>query len=366
VTIHAVIMPVQPFRKLVPEDNGREKRAEARALWRSCAAMTLARVHGERPVEFTKRAFPDDDRAARIVKGAVNPTDTSSASALSISKTGPLLMIAPQSAAARLFEKCARFDLSGVATISVPYAVAHPTGIFVAESSPIPVAQGALGAATVGPTRKLSFIVVISRELDEASPENASTVISRLMGESAARSLDAVVFDANAADTTRPAGLLHNVTPITGTASGAPTADLIAGDIGKLAQAFSDANINSENMVLVTSTSAFWKYQLTRGFAELPAPCIPSMSVPVGTVIAIAIEGVGSAYSGMPEIEIVKQPAVHFESATPQQIGTSPNIVAAPTRSLWQQDLLGIKLRQRAAWAVLQPGSVQVITNANW
>jgi hypothetical protein len=351
-------------------DNAATQRAEARALWRAAAALALGPRRSEMPLALAQRAFGGDERAAAVIKAAVSPHSTSdTANYLSITRTNPLLTIAPQSAAARLFEKVVRFDLAGIATITVPFPVTYPVPLFVAEGAPVPVAQGALGSSTVGPVRKLSFVVVISRELDEASPETASTVISRLMGSSAARSLDAVVFDANSADGTRPAGLLHGVTAIPGAASvGTTIGDLISQDISKLGQAFSDANIDFQNMILVTNVLSHLQYQITRGYAELPVPCIPSPSVPQGTVIAIAPEGVASAYSGVPEIEIVNQAAVHFESSTPLPIGTpgTPPTVAAPARQLWQEDLLGIKLRQRAAWAVLQPGAVQYINSATW
>jgi hypothetical protein len=92
-------MPAQSFRHaLVPEDrNGHAQRAEARALWRATAACALSRIHGERPVEFARKTF-DDERVARIVKASVSPhSTTDSASALSISRTNPLLLVASTS-----------------------------------------------------------------------------------------------------------------------------------------------------------------------------------------------------------------------------------------------------------------------------
>jgi hypothetical protein len=246
--------------------------------------------------------------------------------------------------------------------------VTHPVGLFVGEGSPIPVAQGATGSSTVGPVRKLSFICVVSAELEEQTPENASILIGRMMGESAGRSLDAAVFDSNPSDATRPAGLLHGVAAIAATTSAATIGDSISSDIGKLAQAFADAFIDFQDMILITNTSSYLQYQTTRGFAELPVPCLPSMTVPSGTVIGIAPQGIGTGFSGSPEIEISKYGVAHFESAAPLPIGSpgSPPTVAAPARELAQANLLGIKLRLKCAWAVLQPGAVQQITGATW
>jgi hypothetical protein len=208
-------------RAIVPEDrNGHTHRAEAKSLWRATAACALSRNTGERPVAYAQRVFARDDRAIAITRAAVSPhSTTDSASALSTARVNPLLTIAPQSAAARLFTQCASFDLTGISSVNVPYPASFPVGLFVAEGAPIPVPQGALGSSTVGPTSKLSFICVVSKQLEEATPETASVVIGRLMSQSAGRSLDAVVFDNNAASSTRPAGLLHGLTPISGTGS---------------------------------------------------------------------------------------------------------------------------------------------------
>ena len=104
------------------------------------------------------------------------------------------------------------------------------------------------------------------------------------------------------------------------------------------------------------------------GFQALPLPVLMSPVIPAGTVIAVAPEAIGSGYGGTPEVEVSKTPAAHFDDTSPQPIGTpgSPNVVAAPTRSLWQQDMLGIKLRMRCAWASLQRGAVQFMTATKW
>jgi hypothetical protein len=350
-------------------DSVATQRAEARSLWRATAACAKARMTGEREIAYAQRVFGHDDRAIAITKAAVAPHSTSdSASALSITRVSPLLTIAPQSAAARLFAQCDSFDLTGISTVTVPYPVSFPVGLFVAEGSPIPIPQGVTGNSVLGPTRKLSFICVVSRELDEMVPETASVVIGRLMGQSAGRSLDAAVFDSNAATTIRPAGLLHGLTPIGGTTGAATISDAISGDIALLAQGFSDSNIDFQNMILITNTASYLKYATSRGFQELPVPCLPSMTVPGGTIVGVVPEGVGTGFSGTPEIETSRIATAHFDDTTPLAIGTAgaPPTVAAPTRSFFQSDLLGIKLRLKTAWSVLQPGSVQVITGATW
>jgi hypothetical protein len=58
---------------------------------------------------------------------------------------------------------------------------------------------------------------------------------------------------------------------------------------------------------------------------------------------------------------------LHFESTTPLPIGTvgTPNIVAAPVHSAFQEYLILVKLRGRMAWAI-QPNAVCFMTGVAW
>jgi hypothetical protein len=365
-------MTVHPFRRppLVPEDRNSSAvaRAEARAIWRMCAAHVLTRIHGGRPQQFAERQWPEDQRTHFLTRAATSPDSTTgSASALSITKVSPLLLIAPGSAVARLLDKGAKFSLDGISQVSVPHVATHPVPLWVQEGSPIPIVQPGLGSSVVGPVRKLSFGVVVSEEL-ENSAENAATLLGKLLGEAAARSLDTYALDNQPASDSRPAGLLYGVTPINSTANFQGTVDDISADIGALAEAFAAANIDSQNMLLIVSTSSYWQLMLTRGFQQTPLPVFPSLAVTPGTVVAAIPESVASGYQGQVEIEVSRQTAVHMEDSLPQQIGTvgSPNVIAAPVRSLMQTASIAIKLRMRCAFAPLAPGCIQQMTGCKW
>jgi hypothetical protein len=350
-------------------DLGATIRRERRAIERSLAGCVLAKIHNARPIQFVERQWSDDSRAAILTRAAVSPDSTTgSASALSVARVSPLLLIAPPSAAAKLFDRALKVDLTGIAQVNVPHVAAHPAPLFVGEGEPIPVVQAATSGAVIGPAHKLAFIIGITNELDEATPETASVVLGRLMGEAAAKSLDAYVFDANPADATRPAGLLNGVTQLSAAVNQATTLDQISAGIGLFAQAFSDAGINSDNMCLITSPRSAWQFLLTRGFQTLPSPVLMSPAITPGTVIAVVPEAIGSGYASTPEVEVAKMHAVHFDDTIPQQIGTpgSPNVIATPTRSFFQQDMLAVKLRVKCAWASLQPGAVQFMTGILW
>ena len=96
-------------------------------------------------------------------------------------------------------------------------------------------------------------------------------------------------------------------------------------------------------------------------------PLLTTLALPPKTLVAIAPSAVASAYSEVPQIETSKIPAVHFEGATPEAIGTAgtPSVVAAPTCSHFQADMISVKVRARAAWAVL-PGGASFVSGINW
>src|SRR5262249_35431430 len=176
-----------------------------RAFHRPLAAHVLAQIHDQPPEKVVRKAWPDDTRTAVLTRAAVSPTDTTSGAAVTATKVSPLLLVAPGSAAARLFENCMQLNFDGVLQFFVPHVGTHPIPLWVAEGAPIPFVQPSTGKATVGPVRKLAFGLAVTDELNEATPETAAVVLGRLLGESAAKALDASVFDATAADSTRPA-----------------------------------------------------------------------------------------------------------------------------------------------------------------
>jgi len=306
-----------------------------------------------------RKAWPDDTRTSVMTRAAVSPSDTTNTAALTATRVSPLLLVAPGSAAARLFENCVKLDFTGVLQFFVPHVGTHPIPLWIAEGAPIPFVQPSMGKATVGPVRKLAFGLAVTDELNEATPETAAVVLGRLLAESAAKALDASVFDATAADSTRPAGLLNGVTPLTA-ATGAGGIDAVATDLASLAGAISDAGMGADNLTIVANAREATKLRLLRGpvfeFQLLSSPAIAS-----GTVIALVPTAIAVGTEGAPEMETSKHPEVHFEDTSPQAVPAAPS-----TRSLFQQAMLGLKVRVRSTWATLQPGAVQFMTGVKW
>jgi hypothetical protein len=336
--------------------------ADRRSLIRAYTAKALAARPGEDARAILRAAWPEDAQAGLILRAAVSPMSTSSYPEITTATVLPAL--APASASARLFARCMQVDLAGIATVRVPYAALAPTPTFIAEGEPTPVAQFTLDGVEVGPARKILILTAVTGELESATPETASTIIGNALANAVAKAVDTAVFDDVAADSTRPAGLLNGVTPLTAATSGT-TAEMIAADITTLADAISDADVAADDIVIVANTAQATTLRvLAPNFANL---VIGTNVLADGTVAAFAQAGIAVGYSGAPEIESSKEALVHFEDTTPLAIGTagSPATVAAPTRSAFQHDLIVLRVRARCAWAAV-PGAVQVIENVGW
>jgi hypothetical protein len=92
-----------------------------------------------------------------------------------------------------------------------------------------------------------AFISPVDAEGDVRAKDSvALNALSRVLGEQAAISLDAVLFDNVAADTTRSVGLLAGVVPIGATAGGGTAA--MVGDVALLADAIGTAGGDPNRM----------------------------------------------------------------------------------------------------------------------
>jgi Phage capsid family len=344
-----------PFRP----DPAAYERENCRSLVRVITAKALGR---DDPSGLLQRTWPHDTRAEMLLKAAVSPTSTSSYPTHATARTLPAL--APQSAAVRLFARCLEVDLAGVATVRIPYTVTTPQPGFIGEGAAAPLAQFSLAGVDLGPARKILIQSAVTGELENSGPETASVIIGRSLAEATARSLDTAVFGGAAADATRPAGLLNGVTPITATAGGGLAA--LASDLGNLAGQIADAEIASDDLVIIAHPESATKLRvLAPGFGNTVLGCA---QLAVGTVIAVAPSGLGVGYSGVPDIETSIEATVHFEDSSPLQIASGAQgsgVLATPTKSAFQQDLIIIRVRARCAWAAL-PGAVQYLSGATW
>ena len=216
----------------------------------------------------------------------------------------------------------------------------------------------------VGPVRKLALLAALSSELENASGGIAEAVINNTLSVAVGRGLDAVLFSANAATESGPAGLLFGVVPIIPTAGGGVSA--MASDLRNLVSAIAAAGIDTSSVVLVCGASEALALTIAAG-PHFSVRVIPSNVIAPGTVIAIATSAlVIAGDGGNPQIDTSKQAVLHYADPA-SQIGTAgaPSLVAEPVISSFQTDTIALRCTAMITWAAA-PGSVAVANGTTW
>jgi hypothetical protein len=340
----------------------RENNSEPRSWHRAIAAQALAARHktgaSRIAAEIVKSTWPNDERALMITRGAVTPT--TSAGLWTYDPVGPFRSLAPSSAALSLFQLGMALDLNGVTTIRIPAVPTNPLPVFVGEGLPGPVVQRNIHSTILGPTRKILLFSTLTGELENSSPQNASVIIGRILADAAERSIDTVAFGSNADDGVTPAGLLHAVVP---TAAATAGPDAMVTDLGNLAGAIGAAGIDASNLVYVAGSreAVIMKAKLGPKFDY---QILATLGLPAKSVACFAPAGIASGYSDAPTVEAKTEAVLHQEDTSPLDISTS-GAVAAPSKSVFQTNLIALRVRGNCAWAAA-PGAAAVITAVNW
>jgi hypothetical protein len=340
-------------------------RDEALRHWRrNTVVRALAHLKDRTTTDIAKMLYAQEGPEA-VLRAATTPASTTGWGAATVGQRVEAFLepLRPISAAARLIQVGFRPDLAGVGSVSLPRVqTAWPLPAWVGEGDPIPTYRGDFGSATIVP-RKLAAITAVTGEVESLSVEDAEAVIISLMNDAAARQLDAAMFSTSAATSVAPAGLLNGVTPIAATAGGGIAA--MTGDIAKLVGAIHTAGGGTGIVLIAAPQQAVTASILASSSFSLPIITAPNLAA--GTVIAIEPRAFASGFSDVPRVEFGREAMIHMDDA-PAQISTagSPNVVAAPTRSMYQTDAVAIRLVLRVAYGMRAPGLVQFITSATW
>jgi HK97 family phage major capsid protein len=263
----------------------------------------------------------------------------------------------------------------------LPVEQTTPTiaGSFVAEGAPIPVRQGAFGTFTLG-LKKMAVITTFTRELYEHSNPTIDTLLRDMIGRHTIPAIDNILLDNNPATSVRPAGIRNGVSGQTPTAGGGFNA--LVGDILNLMNVLVAANsfrrptwiMNPQQVLKISMTQSAAGVGVFPFKAEIDAgmlvgyPVISSPTVTPGMVILLDAADFVSLSGDDPRFEVSDQATLHMEDTTPLAIGTpgAPNTVAAPVRSLFQTDTLGLRMILPMNWAMRRTGLVSWVTGVTW
>jgi HK97 family phage major capsid protein/HK97 family phage prohead protease len=271
------------------------------------------------------------------------------------------------------------FGRNGVVSLPARSATPSVAGSFVGQGAPIPVRQAAFTATPLTP-KKMAVITTFTREIAEHSTPDIEQVLRNAIQEDTGVAIDTVLLDTNAATTIRPAGLRYGVTANTAT-NGGGFAALVADLKGLVAALITSSSGNVRLPVWIMNPVQALSISLTQNAggdfpfaADLRAgtllgyPVAQSATVPVGTVSLVDAADFFTATGDEPRFDVSDQATLHMEDTTPLAIGTAgtPNVVAAPVRSLFQTDSIGLRMILDMNWTMRRAGMVSTVSSVTW
>jgi hypothetical protein len=332
-----------------------------------CVAATAAAsdVIKGGPAGFARERY-GSEAIAQIVKAATSPaSSTGWGKELSGDTIGDFIAALP-GAASRLISAGVTTSLAGVNAILFPsraVSLASTNSSWTAEGSPAAIQQISLsGDIKLGPTKKLTSVLVATRELFEHT--DAENIFGVLLRENIAYGLDSKMFSSDEGTDSAPAGLLFGVAGLTPSAD-ADSDAAMKSDLEQLAIAISGASV-SPTYIMHPQQAISAALRLLPNRVQI----WPSLAVPVGAVICLDPQNFVSALGPEIRIEGSREAAIHLEDTTPLDIGTAvegeANVIAAPVLSAYQSDVVCTKATARVAYMMRVPNAVAWMADVVW
>jgi HK97 family phage major capsid protein/HK97 family phage prohead protease len=366
------------------------KKSEPRDLIvRSAVVQVLAHIERRSALDVLASRYGEDDSIKTMLdittRSATAPaTTTTPGWAAELVQTATLDFIdtlVANSIYPVLRDLGGRFTFGRNGVVSIPARAATPSvaGSFVGQGAPIPVRQAGFSATSLTP-KKMAVITTFTREIAEKSTPDIEQVLRNAIQEDTGVAIDTVLLDANAATTIRPAGLRNGVTGGTPTAGGGFNA-LVADLKGLVSSLITSSAGNIRQPVWVMNPVQALSISLTqngagdfpfaadlRGGTLLGYPVAQSSTVPLGTVALVDAADFFTATGDEPRFEVSDQAVLHMEDTTPAQISAAgtPNVVAAPVRSMFQTDSLALRMIMDLNWTMRRGGMVAFVQGVTW
>jgi HK97 family phage major capsid protein/HK97 family phage prohead protease len=356
---------------------------------RALAAWTKSQAAHDPDIGRTLRDMYKGGQASEVtdmvLRAAVNPANTTVATwAAELIQTDvqPFLdRLIADSIYLPLAGMGVRYTFGNAGVLKIPVRANTPTlaGNWVGEGAPKPVKRASFTTVTLSPT-KLSVISTFTEEMALYSAQSIEQIIRQAMSDDTQMALDAYLIDNVAASAgVRPAGLLNGVTPITASVATPPSAAMVAdlkALVGAIIAAGGGRNIaiiinpaQALSMGTVTTTSGDFLFtNAAEAGAKFNARVIVSASCPAGKVIAVDAADFATAQGDAPRFAVSTDATLHEEDTTPLALGTTgtPNVVAAPMRSLFQTDAVAVRMSMFVTWGMRRTGMVQTIAAVTW
>jgi HK97 family phage major capsid protein len=360
---------------------------KADLIVRATVMKLLSHITHRQPEEFLRDLYGNDESTGIVLRAVSNPATTTGVGptnwAAELVQTATVDFVdtlKPDRIYPTLSGMGLRFTFgrNGVIKIPARSAAQQLAGDWIGEGAPIPVKQMGFTSVSLSP-KKLAVISTFTREIAMHSTPAIEGIIREAMSDDTAFVIDTALVSAAAATTLKPAGLLNGVSALTPSALTNPAQAMVA-DVGALINAITAVNggrslallVNPAqgfNMGLVQTTTGDFLFGSTaEAETKLGVRIVRSTVVPAKTVICVDAADFVSVTGDTPEYDISDQATVHMEDATPLPISTAgtPNVVAAPVRSLWQTASIGVRFLLDMNWAMRRTGMVSWTQNVLW
>lgn len=343
-----------------------------RAVVHSCS------LYGGKPIDkVLDERYPGHEATAVIAKTAA-PLGTTGDSGFAaelqqVTYTSFLDALRGRSIYPTLRERGFGVSFDSAGTAYIPQLTAGgANGSFFAEGAPIRVGRVTVAAPTFT-ARKMGVIIPFSREAAKRSTPSLEGIVRRAIIDDTAAILDSHLLDATGGDTVRPAGLLNGVAA---TASGYGGGDHVAvkEDFKALLAPFIAANA-ADGITVIMNPAQALSIAMMDGpansagwFAPIASRVniIESTHATAGRLVAIRNSDFATALGDMPEFEMSNQATIHMEDASPAAIVAAGPTAAAPVRSFWQTDSMGVRMVMDVSWKMARTGMVSWIDGTSY
>jgi hypothetical protein len=296
-----------------------------------------------------------------ITRAASAPASTSApawAGLLSHQQNADFLgTLAPSSVGLALLSKCLKFEWPpGVNSLLIPAIDTSPTKTpWLVEGQPIGTVMFTTSVSAPLTPAKIAAITVLTREVLDYSVPAAEALIRLALGESLGQSIDTALLGSTAATASTPAGIFYGVTPITASTDTIASEACIA-DVSAVIGAVSKVSGNNPIVVLANPKQAV---ALAPRFGTT-LDVLSCAALPVGTIGAVATNGIASISDASPEYTVTDEVSLHMDSNA-QPIGS-----VAPAKSLWQTSCIAVKIKLKLTWVVRDARAVAIVNGVSW
>jgi HK97 family phage major capsid protein len=341
-------------------------RRSSSPLYRAAACVVRGAATDTAPERVAKDLYAGDDNVPLLLRAASHPATISNVAwggiaAHDVIASELIQRLTALSAAANLMQAGMRIDFARRASITIPGRSFNPqsAGAWISEGSAIPFRQPPILAGPKLEPKKIAVLCSFTSEM--ALADSIEEFVTAAIREAAGALLDEEMFSTNTPSAAAPGGILAGATSVP--PSGATAVWAISSDIGALVDALAPAGGGLEPMIVAAPSQAaslrMWRQQNYY-------PIFASLALAAGTVVAVESSSFVSGLDGVPEFSTSIGATLHYEDSVPVDIAGPSGTLAVPVRSLFQDDLIGLRMVLRATWGMRNPAHVAVMSGVSW